>query len=105
MVDRSLEPAASAYDSMILGLSEQGNVAEGMQWLDTMLKSRLKPQKKTFERLVQYLSEADRLSDALFVLDYMLKGCYVGDNGLAVVGKYFTQFEDLNMQFCKVSLM
>ncbi|KAL2506442.1 Uncharacterized protein Adt_22063 [Abeliophyllum distichum] len=105
MVDRGVEPAVSAYDSMILGLSEQGNVAEGMQWLGTMLKSRLKPQKKTFERLVQCLSEADMLSDALFVLDYMLKmgfvGCYDGDNGLAAVGKSCTQFDDLNLQFCK----
>ncbi|KAL2530437.1 Uncharacterized protein Fot_23038 [Forsythia ovata] len=54
MVDRGVVLAVSAYDSMILGLSEQGNVAEEMQWLGTMLKSMLKPQKKTFERLVQF---------------------------------------------------
>ncbi|KAL2530502.1 F-box/LRR-repeat protein 4 [Forsythia ovata] len=30
-----------------------------------------------------------------------LQGCYVGDNGLAAVGKYFTRFEDLNMRFCE----
>ncbi|KAL2528245.1 putative pentatricopeptide repeat-containing protein [Forsythia ovata] len=54
MVDRGGVLAVFAYDSMILGLSEQGNVAEEMQWLGTMLNSMLKPQKKTFERLVQF---------------------------------------------------
>ncbi|KAL2530443.1 putative pentatricopeptide repeat-containing protein [Forsythia ovata] len=43
MVDRGGVLAVFAYDSMILGLSEQGNVAEEMQWLGTMLNSMLKP--------------------------------------------------------------
>ncbi|KAL2506757.1 F-box/LRR-repeat protein 4 [Abeliophyllum distichum] len=32
---------------------------------------------------------------------YVIRGCYVGDYGLAAVGKYFTRFEDLNTRFCE----
>ncbi|KAL2530453.1 F-box/LRR-repeat protein 4 [Forsythia ovata] len=31
----------------------------------------------------------------------LLSGCYVVDNGLVAVGKYFNRFEDLNMRFCE----
>ncbi|CAA2968403.1 Hypothetical predicted protein [Olea europaea subsp. europaea] len=69
MVDKDVETEVSAYDSAIFGLSDRGYVPAAMKWLGTMLKSRLKPQKKTFDSLVQCLSKADRLSDALFVYD------------------------------------
>lgn len=29
------------------------------------------------------------------------KGCYVGDQGLAAVGKFCKQLEDLNLRFCE----
>ncbi|CAK9161875.1 unnamed protein product [Ilex paraguariensis] len=73
MQDRGVKPVACNNDSILIGLSEQGYVAEGIEWLATMLKSRLKPQKETFERLVQVLSQGDKLDDALLVLGYMFK--------------------------------
>ncbi|KAL2494314.1 pentatricopeptide repeat-containing protein [Forsythia ovata] len=89
MVDRGVKPAASAYDSMILGLSEQENVAEGMQWLDTCLRAGSNHKRRLLRDLFN------------IYLRLIGWGCYVGDNGLAAVGRYFTRFEDLNMQFCE----
>ena len=32
---------------------------------------------------------------------FFLKGCYVGDQGLAAVGEWCKQLEDLNLRFCE----
>lgn len=35
------------------------------------------------------------------LLHFFLKGCYVGDQGVAAVGKCCKQLEDLNLRFCE----
>ncbi|KAB2625306.1 pentatricopeptide repeat-containing protein [Pyrus ussuriensis x Pyrus communis] len=43
-----LEPTFGTQDYILIGFRDQGYAAEGMEWFLDMLKSKLKPKRKTF---------------------------------------------------------
>lgn len=68
-------------DHIISGLCEQGYVVEGMEWLITMLKSNLKPQKETFYKLIQSLIQIGKLDDSLSIIGSMFRVGYKLEEG------------------------
>ncbi|CAM8887498.1 hypothetical protein QQ045_026389 [Rhodiola kirilowii] len=77
MEAKGLQPAIISYNHFITGLCEQGNFIEGMEWLASMVKNKLRPCQEVFERVMSCLFDNDRLDDALLVLNSMYTFCYI----------------------------
>ncbi|GMP56676.1 hypothetical protein CsSME_00021076 [Camellia sinensis var. sinensis] len=74
------------------GLKSIAEKCSSLRSLDLQKKGQGRNAQDCLRNLIDYNFDADFLSE---------KGCYVGDQGAAAVGKCCRQLEDLNLRFCE----